>query len=408
MRILLVHNRYGSSAPSGENVVVDLERALLASRGHAVRVFFRESDEIRRQGSWGTLKGAAATPWNPWTVPAIRRELAAFQPDVLHAHNTFPLLSPSVFDASRGRVARVLTLHNYRLFCAAGIPLREGRACTSCIDSRSVKPALRHGCYRSSRAATLPLALGVAIARRRRTWERDVEVFIALTEFQREVMVNGGLPAERVVVKPNFFPGEPTVLPWDQRSSEVVFVGRLSVEKGVRTLVEAWRQWGEAAPVLKIIGDGPQRGELEALVSTHQLRRVRFLGQVSGPTAQAEIARSKLLVVPSVWFEGFPLVLREAFALGTPAGVSNIGGLPALVGPDVSGFCFDPGSSPSLLAAARKAWETPALLERLGAGARAQFVAHYSENANAAALESIYRRAIDLFKEQYPRGRRPA
>src|SRR3954463_5671491 len=226
-RILLAHNYYGSSAPSGENQAFDLEKALLERRGHEVRVYSRHSDEIRGRGALGVLQGALATPWNPRSVRAIRRVIDEFQPDVVHVHNTFPLISPAIFPGIASRAARVLTLHNYRLFCPAGIPLRDGKPCTECLDRKSVLPALRYGCYRGSRLATAPLALGVSLNRRRGVWENDVDAFIALTDFQREMMVAAGLPAHKVLVKPNFYPGQPQRIPWTSRRQGVVFAGRL-------------------------------------------------------------------------------------------------------------------------------------------------------------------------------------
>lgn len=394
MKVLLVHNFYGSASPSGENVVFELERDLLSTRGHEVRTLVGHSDSLRRLGPLGTIVGALATPWNPLAARAVRREVAAFRPDVVHAHNTFPLFSPAIFPAVEGRAARVLTLHNYRLFCPAAIPLRAGRTCTECLDRRSVLPSLWHGCYRGARLATAPLALGVSLARAASVWQRHVEAFVALTEFQRDVMVRAGLPAERVHVKPNFYPGTPAVRIWTQRRPCAVFVGRLSEEKGVADLIEAWTMWGAAAPDLRVVGDGPLRGSLEARARRGSAR-IQFVGRVAPPEAEAEIAAARLLIVPSVWFEGFPLVLRDAFATGTPAAVSAVGALPSLVGHRRAGIMFRPGDPTSLLAAVRTAWETPGELERLSVAARDEFDQRYGENANHALLLGIYEQAIE-------------
>jgi len=394
MRVLLVHNHYGSSAPSGENAAFELEQALLERAGHQVGTFTRHSDDLRRRGWLGTLRGAAATPWNPWAAGAIRRAVEEFRPDVVHAHNTFPLLSPSVFPAVGSRAARVLTLHNYRLFCPAALPFRDGRPCTECIERRSVLPALRHGCYRGSRVATAPLAAGVALARALGLWRRHVDAFVALTGFQRDLVVAAGLPAERVFVKPNCYPGRPAVLPWAGRRPCVVYVGRLSEEKGVRHLLDAWSAWGAEAPELRLVGDGPLRGELEARARAAGLARAVFLGHLPPAEAEAEIARARLLVLPSVWFEGFPMVLREAFAFGTPAAVSDLGALPGLVGHGEAGLVFRPGDAESLRQQVSAAWAEPAGLEARGAAARRAFEAHYAEPGNAAALQEIYRRAV--------------
>jgi len=394
MRVLFVHNFYGSSAPSGESHVFEAERALLASRGHALDEFTRHSDEIRGKGAWGAIKGGAATPWNPWAARAIRQAVARFRPDVVHVHNTFPLISPAIFHALAGTgVARVLTLHNYRLFCPAAIPMRAGKVCTDCLDTRSSRPALRHGCYRGSRAATLPLAASVSLHRRLGTWTNQVDAFIALSDFQRGMMAESGLPLDKVQVKPNFYPGLPAVQPWQARAPYVVFAGRLAAEKGVATLLRAWQAWGAGAPELRLVGDGELRPELERMAAGLP---VRFLGQVGGAEAQAQIAGACLLVLPSEWFEGFPMVVREAFAFGTPAAVSAIGPLPSIVQHGRSGVAFAPGDSDSLLHEVRTAWDTRGLLEQLGQGARAEFEAKYTEDANYATLMEIYRHAISV------------
>jgi glycosyltransferase involved in cell wall biosynthesis len=407
LRILLVHNYYGSAAPSGENAVVDLERDMLARHGHEVRTFVRHSDEIRAQGWLGLLKGAAATPWNPWAARAVRREVEDFRPDVVHAHNTFPLLSPAIFPAVGHRAARVLTLHNYRLFCAAAIPMREGRTCTECLDRRSVLPALRHGCYRGSRAATLPLAANVALARALSLWERHVEAFVALTGSQRDLLVAAGLPAERVFVKPNFYPGDPAVLAWARRRAGAVYVGRLSEEKGVRYLIDAWSAWGEGAPELRIVGDGPLRRELEGRARAGG-DRVVFLGQRAPAEAQAEIAGARLVILPSICLEGFPMVLREAFAFGTPAAVSDLGALPDLVEHGRAGIVFRAADAASLLERVRAGWADEVGLEAKSAAARQAFEARYAEPENHRALVEIYAWAMERGARRGVKARWPA
>jgi len=398
MRVLLVHNFYGSTAPSGENQVFEAERALLRAHGHEVSEFTRHSDEIRAQGAWGALKGALATPWNPWMAAALTDKVKAWKPDVVHAHNTFPLISPSIFHALAGTdVARVLTLHNYRLFCPAAIPMRAGKVCTDCLDRRSVLPALQHGCYRNSRLATVPVALNVALHLVAGTWARQVDAFISLSDFQRQRMVDAGLPASRVHVKPNFYPGQPTVVPWAQRQPYVVFAGRLTTEKGVATLVRAWQFWGPDAPELRVLGDGELRSTLERMATGLP---VRFLGQVSASTAQQQIAEASLLVLPSEWFEGFPMVVREAFAFGTPAAVSDLGPLPSIVRHGESGVVFEAANVKSLLNTVRNAWQSPGVLEQLGQGARKAFEAYYNEDANYEALMRIYQSAIERAKDE--------
>jgi len=392
MKILLVHNFYGSSAPSGENAVYETERDMLRRHGHKVVEFTRHSDEIRGQGAWGALKGALAIPWNPWMVRAVRREVERFRPDVVHAHNTFPLISPGMYHAIGRRCATVLTLHNYRLFCPAAIPMRDGRPCTDCLDGRTVIPSLVHGCYRGSRMATLPLAAGVALHRALGTWADQVDAFIALTEFQRTTMTVAGLPSDKIYVKPNYFPGNPPVVPWAERGNYAVFAGRLSVEKGMQTLVNAWIAWGPDAPELRIVGDGPLRGELQKAAAGSS---IRFLGQLAPDETIRQIAHARLQLLPSECFEGFPMVVREAFAVGTPAAVSNLGSLPSIVNHGINGVVFEAANPYSLLTAVRNAWQTLGLLEQLGKGARKSFETLYTEEINYARLMAIYQAAIE-------------
>jgi glycosyltransferase involved in cell wall biosynthesis len=380
--------------------VVEDERMLLKQNGHETSEFFRYSDDIRDNGLSGKVYGALSTPWNPFTANAIKRVVDASSPDVVHVHNTFPLISPAIFRSIGTRAARVLTLHNYRLFCSAGIPMRGGNVCTDCIDRRAVWPALRHGCYRNSRVATLPLAFSVALHRSVGTWAHHVDAFIALTEFQRALMVDAGLPAKLVHVKPNFFPGNPIILPWEERNSNAVFAGRLTAEKGVESLVRAWMLWGPSAPELRIVGDGEIKGALVKLASSAPDVPIRFLGQLSAKHAQEEIARSRLLVLPSLSFEGFPLVLREAFAFGTPAAVSDIGALPSIVSHGENGIVFPPGKSDSLLQGVRDAWELSGQLERLAAGARQSFESLYTEQVNYQSLMRIYQQAREVRRKR--------
>jgi len=391
MKILLVHNFYGSAAPSGENMVFEAEKSLLQKNGHDVAVFTRQSDEIRNNGFAGMLRGAIATPWNFKMSIAIKKAIADFSPDVIHAHNTFPLISPSIFYAIGKKVARVLTLHNYRLFCPAAIPLRNGKVCIECIENKTVWPSIRYGCYRNSRLATLPLAVSVALHRMLGTWTKHVDAFITLSDFQRTLMASAGLPDERIYVKPNFYPGNPSVVPWGKRGEFIVFAGRLTAEKGVNSLLRAWRLWGIEAPALKLVGAGELRTELEQMASGLP---VQFIGQVGSSEAQAHIADARLLVLPSECFEGFPMVIREAFAFGTPVAVSNIGPLPSIVQHGKDGVVFEPENPQSLLNTVRTAWVTPSLLEELGAGARAEFESKYTEDVNYKILMDIYKKAI--------------
>lgn len=393
MRILLVHNSYGSGAPSGENAAFEAEKTLLEQQGNTVSVFSRHSDDIRKQGLIGLVKASLSVPWNPFTAAAIKKEVSRFKPDVVHAHNTFPMISPSIFHAIGDSSAKVLTLHNYRLLCPAAVPVRNGQVCTQCIERRSVLPALKYGCYRASRLATAPLAVNVALHRAARTWQEKIDAFIALSEFQMELMIKGGIPKAKIYVKPNFYDGDPSVLSISERHPHAVFVGRLSNEKGVRTLIEAWRLWGEGAPLLRIVGDGPLRCELERLaIGLH----IEFLGQVSTESAQEQIAQARVLILPSECFEGFPMVIREAFAFGTPVVVSNLGPLPSIVTHRVNGMVFDAFLPNSLLSEVQSVFHDMSTLESISVSARKSFEDLYTEKKNYQIVMNIYEQAIEF------------
>ena len=245
MRILLVHNYYGSAAPSGENKVFEAERAMLETHGHEVVVYVRHSDEIRNGNViarlWGMVKGALCTVGNPFAARSVAKLCQEFKPDVVHFHNTFPLISPlSVWSASKYAPV-VMTLHNYRTVCAAGVPTRNGKVCTLCLDKKCVLDGVKHRCYRGSLVATLPLAINIAIYRK--LLPKWVSRFVVLSEFQKRKMVEYGWPEKKIVVKGNFVKGttEYTENTEGGKKEQIVYVGRLSKEKGVETLIKAFK-----------------------------------------------------------------------------------------------------------------------------------------------------------------------
>lgn len=391
MNVVLAHNYYRSDAPSGENAVFEIECKLLQSNGHTVHTYTKHSDSLADRGLLGVVKGAASSIWNPVSAAELLRLVKDTRADIVHVHNTFPLISPAIFSAIRREAATVLTLHNYRVQCAAAIPLRDGAVCTKCIEKQSVLPALRYGCYRDSHIATAPMAASVFLHKAIGTWQKHVDAFIALSNFQKKLMIKGGLPEGKVHVKPNFFPGTPEPTEWEEKKDRVIFVGRLGEEKGVKTLLHAWRELGMFAPELLIVGDGPLRSEVESMASGSN---VRFVGQISSEKTQRYITNSKLLILPSEWFEGFPMVIREAFALGTPVAASAIGPLPEIVIPGTNGFLFSPSQPLEIARCIRGAMSDERALRTLGDGARESFRTLYSEESNYAQLRRIYENAV--------------
>jgi glycosyltransferase involved in cell wall biosynthesis len=396
VKVLLLHNRYGAAAPSGENVAFDADRRLLEAGGATVELFERSSDELRGAGVRGAVRGALAAPWSRSSARRVRELVTRGRHEVAHVHNFFPLLSPAVFPAARAAgAATVFTLHNARIFCAAGVPLREGRPCTACLDRRSALPGLRHGCYRGSRAATLPLAAMIALHRARGTWLRDVDAFIVLTGFQRELMAGAGLPIEKLHVAPPCYPDAPDPAPFAGREAKAVFVGRLGAEKGVDVLLRAWARWGAGAPTLEIVGAGPQGEALRRLAGELGLAgRVLFAGQLPFAETQRRIAAARLLLLPSLCFEGFPMTLREAMALGVPMAGSRRGAIPWIIREGETGVLFEPGDPEDLASRVAALWADGERLERMAGAARAEFDGRYGFAAAGERLLRVYESAV--------------
>ncbi|MFE1585271.1 glycosyltransferase [Streptomyces sp. NPDC059402] len=392
MHVLVVHNRYNSAQPSGENNVVDQEVALLRGAGHRVGVFERRSDDIAGRSLPGKVAVPLLVPWNP----AVRRELAARlraeRPDVVHVHNVFPLLSPAVLAAcADAGVPAVATLHNYTQVCPPGTLQREGRSCTECVGAATPLPAVRHGCYRDSRLATVPLAVSLSVNRRR--WWSGVERFFCISAAQRDVLVAAGMPAERLAVKHNFVPD-----PDARRSGtgeHVLYLGRLAEAKGVRLLMAAWDEVAAGGGIgvpLVIAGTGPLEGEVTAWAAGRD--DVRYVGLYGPEQCRRAVARSVAVVAPSTWLEAFGLVVVEAMAAGVPTVAAGHGAFVELVEDGVTGLLHRPGERASLAACLRRIAAEPDRNRRMGLAARRRYEQGFSPAVGLERLVEGYRAAI--------------
>jgi len=391
MHVLVVHNRYSSAQPSGENKVVDQEVALLRAAGHRVGVFERRSDDIAARSLLSKAALPLLVPWNPAVRTELATRLRTERPDVVHVHNVFPLLSPAVLAAcADAGVPAVATLHNYTQVCPPGTLQRDGRPCTECVGSAPL-PAVRHGCYRGSRLATVPLAVSLSVNRRR--WWSGVERFLCISAAQREVLVRAGMPAERLAVKHNFVPE-----PGSRRAGDgehVLYLGRLAEAKGVRLLMTAWDEVAAGGGVgvpLVIAGTGPLEREVTAWAAGRD--DVRYVGLYDPAQCRRAIARSVAVVAPSTWLEPFGLVLVEAMAAGVPAVAAGHGAFVELVEDGVTGLLHRPGEPASLASRIRRITAEPARNREMGEAARRRYEQDFSPAVGLERLVEEYRTAI--------------
>ncbi|MCZ4606751.1 glycosyltransferase [Streptomyces sp. Lzd4kr] len=392
MHVLVVHNRYASAQPSGENKVVDQEVELLRAAGHQVELFERRSDDIADRSLLGKAALPFLVPWNPAVRTELAARLRAERPDVVHVHNVFPLLSPAVLAAcADAGVPAVATLHNYAQVCPPGTLQRDGRPCTECVGSAAPLPAVRHGCYRNSRLATVPLAVSLSVNRRR--WWSGVERFLCISAAQRGVLVRAGMPAERLVVKHNFVPD-----PDERRSGageHVLYLGRLAEAKGVRLLMTAWDELAAAGGVgvpLVIAGTGPLEQEVTAWAAGRD--DVRYVGLYDTAECRKAIARSVAVVAPSTWLEAFGLVVVEAMAAGVPVVAAGHGAFVELVEDGVTGLLHRPGEPGSLASCIRRIAAGPDRNREMGRAARRRYELGFSPAVGLERLVEEYRTAI--------------
>lgn len=378
MRILIAHNAYQHRG--GEDSVVESEVALLRSHGHEVATYFRSNVDI---ATMPAVSVAIQTLWSSRSVDELSALIHSFRPDVMHVHNTLPLISPSIYwAAARAGVPVVQTLHNFRLMCLSALYLREGNVCEDCAGHLPWRGVVRK-CYRGSSAASGVLAGMLTLHRGLGTYRNKVSRYIALNDFCRNKFIEGGLPAELIAVKPNFVD---TPAPQDMHRGGLLFVGRLSVEKGVESLANAAALLPDAQ--LRVAGDGPQAVLLDGV------QGVSRLGALSGEAVRHEMNSAMALVIPSICYENFPRTIVEAFAAGLPVIASRIGALAGIVTDGETGLLFEPGNAQDL--ADKMAWALahPEQMAVMGQKARAQYETKFTAERNYAQLMAIYQDVI--------------
>ena len=384
MRVAMLHNEYLQSG--GEDVVFASETELLRRHGCTVDLYHEHNEKIARLGA---LRTGLRSIWSRDSYRRIRAMLRAERYDAMHVHNFFPLISPSAYFAARAEgVPVVQTLHNYRLMCPPGTLLRDGLVCEDCLGRKFALPGVLHRCYRGSAAASGAAAAMVTANRLLGTWRNMVDVYIALTEFGRRKFVEGGLPADRIMVKPNFVRSDPGPGPGgDGGPGYALFVGRLSPEKGIDTLLSAWRLLGPRI-TLKVIGDGPMRAEVESAAAG--IDGLEYLGWQERDRLMEYMGRAEFLVVPSIWYEPQSLAAVEALACGTPVIAADIGALSEVVAHGETGLLFRPGDAVDLAAKVERLLANDDERRAMRGPARASFEARYTADRNYRMLMEIY------------------
>jgi glycosyltransferase involved in cell wall biosynthesis len=378
VRVLILHSRYRSGSASGENRVVEDEARLLSEGGHRVDLF---APGPGQPSGLGWLSAGLGAIWSRDSVAEVRRRIDRERPDIVHCHNLFPSLSPAVLRSIDRRIPVVATLHNYRLICLPATFLRDGRVCEDCLG-RSPWPGILHHCYQGSFAGSAALASSLVMHKTIGSFGR-ISLYVAISDFVRNKHVEGGLPRERIVVKPHFAWGTE---PREGAGEYFLYLGRLSPEKGVSTLLKALQ--GVSTKLL-IVGDGPDAARLRAMAPPE----VEFKGTLSPDQVPGVLRGARAVLAPSVSHEGAGKVVLEAYAAGVPVVVSRAGGLPEVVHDGVTGLVLSPTDIPAWTEAIGRLLEDSES-ERMGKAGRALWAERYTPDQALLDIEACYQRAI--------------
>ena len=371
-------------------MVVRQEVSLLRSNGHVVRAL--EEDNNRMLNTADTVRTAIRCTYSRQTRQLVEQEIRTFQPDIVHVHNFFPRLSPAVHYACRAHgIPVVQTLHNFRLACPGGTLFRDGIVCEDCVGRIVPWPAIRHRCYRENLLATMAVVQMLTAHRALGTWAKTTNLFVAPTNFSREMFVSSGIPAEKIAVKPNFILHDPGV--GDGNGGYALFVGRLSPEKGVETLLQAWGQIS-AKWRLKVIGDGPMAPMVKK--AARQCETIEWLGACDRSEVIRQMGAATALIMPSRCYETFGMVAAEAFSVGLPVVASQLGSMAEIVSHGHTGRLFAPGDADALAEQVDWMFEHRHAVTLMRARARREYELKYTAEVNYSMLMDIYRHAVEI------------
>lgn len=383
--ILIVHNYY--QIPGGEDTVVANEKKMLEEHGHKVILYSRNNAELKQMSKFQKLFLPITTVFNPRTYKEIKRIIKAEKIDIVHVHNTLNLISPAVYYAARAmKVPVVQTVHNFRLLCPGATFFRDGHICEDCMES-GLWCAVKHKCYRGSRMQTLACVLSTWF--HRMTGIYGKVNYICLTEFNKSKLLElKQIKPERVFVKPNFVLCEmKESIPYTERENQYIFAGRIDKLKGVDVLLEAWRLMGESAPKLLICGTGPMEDWCGQFIQDNHLTAVEMRGFVPNAEVKELIASSKALILPTQWYEGFPMTIVEAYSVGTPVIGSDMGNVQSVILQSITGQCFPYQNAEALASiVGKQEYDTEIISE--------YFRTNYGEKINYQMLMKCYQLAV--------------
>lgn len=393
MKIALVHNFY--QLHGGEDSVFNNEKKLLSDHGHEVSEFTKHNDEIKTYGAVNKLKLGINTVYNRRARDEFNEFLEKTDPDIVHAHNTFPLISQSIYDSCRAKgIPVVQRLPNYRLLCPNALFFTDDQVCQRCASKTFAWPGVVGACYRGSKLQTANVAVMLYINKLLRSSEK-VDMFIALTEFAKAKFIQFGVPENKISLKPNFHSASKEEFEYKITDrSGALYLGRLSSEKGVETIIEAWKSLPAEIP-LKIVGSGPLKERLLSKVSEYELKNVTFIDHIEREQVHGELAKARFLIFSSEWYETFGLTMIEAYACGTPVIGSRISGIPEIVKDGKTGLLYDTGDAEDLAKKVKWAWHNQEELVQMGKNARLEYEEKYSPEVNYKILMQIYESALD-------------
>ncbi|WP_071884897.1 glycosyltransferase [Picosynechococcus sp. PCC 73109] len=343
MKILVIHNRYRNRA--GEDSTFDQEVALLQQSNHSIQVWTKDNKDIDVGDFLDAIRLALSTIWSSKSYRELLAIIDDFKPDIIHVHNTLPLLSPSIFYAAKKRtIPTVVTIQNYRLSCPKGTFFRNNSTCEICLN-KSLLFSVYYKCYRDSRLQTVTVALMLQVHRLLRTWTETITAYIAVSPFVRNKLVEMGIPAEKIYLKPNFLQGKTQQPETIDFGKYYLFVGRLETEKGILNLLNAYQNLKSEYP-LYIVGSGGLQSVVEQYASDNY--KIQYLGQRTREEVIQYMQGAIALIFPSTWYEGFPLTILEAYSQSLPVIGSNIGSVSYAIQNGITGLTYPVGDEKAL------------------------------------------------------------